>query len=60
MNNIMAINTYLSTTESKNKLSTQEEQTQNHRYRECFDGCWLGGGCRGMGEEVRRLRSINR
>ena len=32
MNNKMAINTYLSTIESKNKLSKQEEQRQNHGY----------------------------
>ena len=44
----------------KNKLSKQEEQRQNHGYRERFDGCQVGGGCEGMGEEVRRLRSTNR
>ena len=55
----MAINTYLSTNESKNKLAKQE-QRQNHGYRECFDGCQMGGGCRGIGEEVRGLRSTNR
>ena len=44
MNNKMAVNTYLSTIESKNKLSKQEEQRQNHGYRECFDGCQMGGG----------------
>ena len=55
----MANNTYLSTIESKNKLSKQE-QRQNHGYRECFDGCQMGGGCRGIGEEVRGLRSTNR
>ena len=55
----MAINTYLSTNESKNKLGKQE-QRQNHGYRECFDGCQMGGGCRGIGEEVRGLRSTNR
>ena len=37
----MAINVYLLTIESeKNK---QAEQKQNHRYRECFDGCQMGG-----------------
>ena len=45
--------------ESK-KLSRQEEQKQNHGYRECFDGCQMGGGCGRMGEEVRGLRSTNR
>ena len=28
--------------------------------REHFDSCQMGGGCRGMGEEVRGLRSTNR
>ena len=51
MNNKMVINTYLSANESK-KLSKQE-QRQNHGYREHFDGCQMGGGCRKMGEEVR-------
>ena len=32
----MAINTYLSATESK-KQNKQAEQKQNHRYREHFD-----------------------
>ena len=27
---------------------------------ECFDGCQMGGGCWGMGEEVRGLSSTNR
>ena len=27
----------------KNKLSRQEEQRQNHGYREHFDGCQMGG-----------------
>ena len=44
----------------KNKLSKQEEQRQNHGHREYFDACQLGGGCEGMGEEVRGLRSTNR
>ena len=50
MNNKMAINTYLSTTESK-KLSKQEEWGQNHGYKEHFDCCQMGGG---MGEWVKR------
>ena len=58
--NKMAKNMYLSTVESKNKLSKQEEQRQNHGYKEHFDGCQMGGGCQGMGEEERGLRSINR
>ena len=39
MNSKMAVNMYLSTNESKNKLSRQEEQRQNNGYREHFDGC---------------------
>ena len=61
MNNKMAKITNLSTIESKNnKLSKQEEQRQNHGYREHFDGCQWGGDCEGMDEEVRGLRSTNR
>ena len=51
MNNEMAISTYLSAIESKNKLSKQEEQRQNHGYREHFDGCQIKGG---VGEWVKR------
>ena len=42
----------------KNK-SKQEEQRQNHGYREGFDGCQMGGEYEGMDEEVGRLRSTN-
>ena len=59
MNNKMAINTYLSTIESKNKLSKQEEQRQYHGYRDHFDVYQMGGRCGRMGEELRRL-STNR
>ena len=59
MNNEMAIN-ILSTTESKAKLSKQEEQRQNHGYGEHFNVCQIGGGCGEMGKEVRGLRSTNR
>ena len=59
MNIKMTINSQLSTIESK-KLSEKEEQRQNHGYRECFDGCRMGGGCRGIGEEMRGLRNTNR
>ena len=51
MSNKMATNTYLSTTKSKNKLSKQEEQRQNHGYRQHFNGCQMGGG---LGEWVKR------
>ena len=37
----MAINTYLSTIESK-KQNKQAEQKENHRHREHFDGCQMG------------------
>ena len=47
MNSKLAINIYLSTIKSKNKLSKQEEQRQNHGYRECFNSCQMGGGCGG-------------
>ena len=33
----------------KNKLSKQKEQ--NHGYTQRFDGCQMGGGCGGKGEE---------
>ena len=36
----------------KNKLSKQEEQRQNHGYRECFDGCQMGGGYGGMEVQI--------
>ena len=29
-------------------------------YGESFDGCQMGEGCGGMGEEVRGLRSTNK
>ena len=50
MNIKMAISTYLSTIESKNKLSKQEEQRQNHGYGKHFYGSQVGGGFGGMGE----------
>ena len=59
MNNNWQKNTTLSTIESK-KLSKQEEQRQNHGYRELFVGCQMGGGCGGMDVEVRGLRNTNR
>ena len=56
MNNNMAINTYLSTIESKKTKLNKQEQRQNHGYGELFDGCQMKGVCEGMGEEVRGLR----
>ena len=40
MNNTMAINTYLSQSNLKNKLS-KEEQRQNQGCGEHFDGCQM-------------------
>ena len=50
----MSINTYQQLN-LKNKLSEQE-QRQNHGYRECFDGCQMEGGCREMDEEGKGLQ----
>ena len=55
----MAKNTYLSPIDSK-KLSKQEEQRQNHRYREHFDGCLMGGHHGETGKEVGGSRSTNK
>ena len=60
MNNKMAINTYLSQLNLKNKLRKQIEQRPNQGYRQCFVGCQTGGGCGRMSKEVRGLRSTNR
>ena len=43
----------------KNTLSKQEEQRQSHEYVECFDGGQMGGVFRGVGKEVKGLRSTN-
>ena len=51
MENKMAINTYISTIESKKQTNKQEEQRQNHGYRGHFDGCKRGDG---TGEWVKR------
>ena len=59
MNNKMAINTYLWTTEHK-KQNKQAVQKQTHRYREHFDDCQMGRGVRGMVEKDDGIkRSIN-
>ena len=56
----MAINTYLSTTESK-KQTKQEGQRWNQGYREHFDGCqkveemW-GSSC--TGEGIKKYKQI--
>ena len=59
INNKMTINTYLATIESKKQTKQTKRTRQNHGYGEGFDGCLMGVGCGGMGEEVRGL-SINR
>ena len=43
----MAINSYLSTTESKKQTKQTRRMRQNHRSGEGFDGCQRGGGVRG-------------
>ena len=60
MNNKVARNINLSTIEPKNILNKQEEQRQNHGYRECFVGCQMGTGYGQMGEDVRGVRNTNR
>ena len=57
MINKMAINTYLSTVESKNQTKQTRRTRQNHGYEVGFDGCQMGDGCEKRGEEVRGLRS---
>ena len=59
MNNKMAKIHIYQQLNLKNKLS-KEEQRQNHGYRAHLDGCYMEGGCGGMSEEVRGLRSTNR
>ena len=44
----------------KTKLSKQEDQRQNHGYRERFDGWQMGEECGGMDEGIRGLRSTNK
>ena len=57
MNNKMATSTFLSTIES---IKQTKKQEQSHGYRERFDGCQMGGRCRGMSEDVKGLRSTDR
>ena len=53
MNNKMAINIYLSITESKKQTKQTRGTGQNHGYGEHFNGCQMGEECGGMSEEVR-------
>ena len=43
----------------KNKISKEAEHKQNHRYRECFDGCEMGGVLGGWVKKVKGLRNTN-
>ena len=56
----MTTNTQLSTTEpkSKNNLSKQVEQEQNHRNGDHMEGYQRRGVGR-MGEQVQGIRSVN-
>ena len=58
MNNEMAKITCISKLNLKIKLSKKNEK--DHGYREHFDGCQMGGWCRGIGEEAKGLRSTNK
>ena len=60
MNNKMEKNTNLSTIESKKQTKQTRRTEMDHGYGERFDGCQMGKGYGGMGEEVRGLRSTNR
>ena len=53
MNIKMAINSQLSTTDSKHNPSKQAEQKQNHRYGDHLDGYQLGGARGEMGVRCR-------
>ena len=59
MNNKMAINTYLSTIESKKQTKQIRTETESWIWRTFW---WLPDrrGMWGMGEEVRGLTSTNR
>ena len=59
MNKKMAKNTYLATMESKKQ--SKQIRTENHGYREHFDGCQIGEEWGGKWViEARGLRSTNR
>ena len=59
MNIKMAINSQLSTTDSKHNPSKQAEQKQDHRYRDHMEGYQLRGGSGRIVEKVQGLRSTN-
>ena len=60
MNNKMAINTYLSTIQSK-KQNEHAKQKQTRRYREHVDSCQIGGvRGGGIGDWVKRVKGLQR
>ena len=64
MNSKMTTNLQLLTTEpekhkTKNTLSKQPAQEQNHRNGDHREGYQRGGGGERMGEKVQRIRCIN-
>ena len=56
MNNEIAINTYQSKLNLKNKINKQAEQKHTHIHREHFDSCQMGGGVGGMGEKEEEIK----
>ena len=60
MNNKMAINTYLSTIESKIQTKQTRRTETESWIRRAFCGCQMGGGFGRMGRNERGLRSRNR
>ena len=58
MNNKIAINTYLSTIESK-RNGQAEEQKQTHTHREHFDSCEMGGELGGWVKKRKGLKSTD-
>ena len=60
MNNKMAKIHIYQQLNLKNTLSEQEEQRQNHRYREHFDGYKMGGGVRGNGGRSEGIKKYSR
>ena len=56
MNNKMAKIRIYQKLNLKNKLSKQEEQRQNHGYREHFDGYQIVGQSGAMGEGIKKYK----
>ena len=53
MNNKMAINTYLSTTESEKQNKWTRRTETDSQIQRTFDGCQMGGG---LGEWVKKMK----